>query len=76
MKLMCVCNNCKATIIYEESDIADTINYVQADPIQKGNFITWERDAFKKIKTYYINCPQCKNNAVCGKEILENRIYV
>ena len=76
MNLICVCDNCKATINYNESDIDNKINYIQADPIQKGKLITWERNVFKKIKIYFINCPQCKKDTVCGREILEDRIYL
>jgi len=64
------------TIGYDKSDINNVINYVQSDPIQKGNLITWEHNAFKKIKLYYINCPQCEKDTMCGREVLDERVYI
>lgn len=75
-KLFCTCNNCNANIIYEEFDINNQENYIQADPIIQGNLTTWELNTYKKIKKYYINCPQCKKEAICGIEVLEQRVYI
>lgn len=73
---MCVCNNCNGIITYDESDIDSRVDYVQANPVQKGNLLTWEFNVFKKVKKYYISCLQCKKNTVCGIEVLENRAYI
>ena len=70
MTLTCICNNCKATINYDESDVNIQIDYIQSEPITTGHIIKWYLNNFKKVKKYYIICPQCKKETMCGMEIL------
>ncbi len=76
MILIITCNNCQGIIYYRRKNIGNEIAYIQADPIHKDNkIIMWEKNIFKQIKNYFITCPQCEKETICGREVLQQRVH-
>ena len=70
-----ICTNCSAKIYYTESKINNQIGYIQSNHVaMKGGTSIISFDYYDKVKKYFIECPQCKKDTVCGIEVLEEDI--
>ena len=75
MMLFHICTNCKAKIYYTQSKINSQIGYIQSNNVAtKGSASIISFNYYDKVKEYFIECPQCEKNTVCGVEVLEEDV--